>query len=366
MSYRIQVAEGSPGMARRLVLSGQLELAAAGPVRLALDEALEHGAAEVDLAGVERIDGGVAAVLAGRARSGLLSVLGTPGHLQPVLDLYLARSAGETRRRVLDPGLLETLGRWARGTLLDQRRVLEFLGDLGRSTLLALRAPSSVRWRDVTRLMDRHGSDGLPINALIGFLMGLITAFQAALQLHKFGADIFVADLVGLSLTRELGPLMTGIVLAGRSGAAIAAELGTMKVGEEVDALRVMGLDPVRFLVLPRMLAVTLIAPLLAILSTAIGIVGGAMVANLMLDIPFVAYRNSLEQAVGFADVFSGVGKAVVFGLLVAAIACQRGLATRGGAEGVGRATTSAVVTTLFTLIVVDAGFTVLYDLWGI
>ena len=139
-----------------------------------------------------------------------------------------------------------------------------------------------------------------------------------------------------------------------------------MKVGEEVDALRVMGLDPVRFLVLPRMLAVTLIAPLLAILSTAIGIVGGAMVANLMLDIPFVAYRNSLEQAVGFADVFSGVGKAVVFGLLVAAIACQRGLATRGGAEGVGRATTSAVVTTLFTLIVVDAGFTVLYDLWGV
>jgi len=353
-------------MARRLVLSGQLELTAARRVRLALDEALAHGAAEVDLAGVEKLDGGVAAIVAGRARSGLLSVLGTPAHLQPVLDLYLARSAGESRKRRLDAGLLETLGAWGRATLLDQRRVLEFLGDLGRSCLLALRRPASVRWADVTRLMNRHGSDGLPINALIGFLMGLITAFQAALQLHKFGADVFVANLVGLSLTRELGPLMTGIVLAGRSGAAIAAELGTMKVGEEIDALRVMGLDPVRFLVLPRMLAVTLIAPLLAIMSTGIGIVGGALVANVMLDIPFVAFGNSLEQAVGFADVFGGVGKAVVFGLLVAAIACQRGLATRGGAEGVGRATTSAVVTTLFTLIVVDAGFTVLYDLWGV
>ena len=244
--------------------------------------------------------------------------------------------------------------------------MLAFLGELGRSTVQAFRRPSTVRWRDVTRLLARHGSDGLPINALIGFLMGLITAFQAAIQLHKFGADVFVANLVGLSLTRELGPLMMGIVLAGRSGAAISAELGTMKVGEEVDALRVMGLDPVRFLVLPRIIAVSFVAPILSIMSTIAGIFGGMLVADGMLGIPFSAFLHSLEVAVGFGDVFTGISKSLVFGVIVAMIASQRGLATRGGAEGVGRATTSAVVTTLFVLIVADALFAILFNMWGV
>ncbi|MEO0663896.1 MAG: ABC transporter permease, partial [Planctomycetota bacterium] len=192
------------------------------------------------------------------------------------------------------------------------------------------------------------------------------TAFQSALQLGKFGADSLVADLVSLSMTRELAPLMTAIVVAGRSGAAIAAEIGTMKVSEEVDALRTLGLDPYRFLVLPRILAVLIAAPLLTLLADVVSIAGGLFVAMSSLDVSWQGYVLSVREALGVADVFGGLFKAAVFGGMIALIACERGLGARGGAEGVGRATTSAVVTMLFALVAVDALFSVLFNLWGI
>jgi phospholipid/cholesterol/gamma-HCH transport system permease protein len=214
--------------------------------------------------------------------------------------------------------------------------------------------------------MERHGADGLAIVATIGLLIGLITAFQAAIQLRKFGADTLVATLVGLSLTRELAPLMTAIVVAGRSGAAIAAELGTMKVSEEVDALKTLGLDPYRYLVLPRCLALVLVLPLLTIVADIIGLLGGALVALSTLEVSLQGYVLATRDALGFRDVLGGLIKAAAFGGIISLVACERGLATSGGAEGVGRATTGAVVKTLFYLVVADAFFAVLFNVWGI
>src|SRR6185369_17155745 len=196
---------------------------------------------------------------------------------------------------------------------------------------------------------------------LINFLIGFVMAYQSSVQLRQFGANIFVADLVGVAMTRELGPLMTAIIVCGRSGAAFAAELGTMKVSEEVDALRTLGLVPLRYLVLPRIFGLMLAAPLLALLADGIGILGGALVAVTRLDLTPAAFFGELRQAVRLTDVLSGLAKSVVFAGAIALIACQQGLATSGGAEGVGRRTTGAVVSILFALIMLDAVFTVLF-----
>jgi phospholipid/cholesterol/gamma-HCH transport system permease protein len=201
---------------------------------------------------------------------------------------------------------------------------------------------------------------------LINFLMGLVMAYQSSAQLKQFGANQYVADLVGVSMTRELGPLMTAIIICGRSGAAFAAELGTMKVSEEVDALRTLGVMPLRYLVMPRMLGLVLVSPLLVLLADAVGIAGGAVVAALSLDITPTAYLIQLKSAVKPSDIVSGLIKGMVFSGAVALISCQQGLATSGGAEGVGRRTTGAVVSILFALIVLDAIFTVLLGALGL
>jgi phospholipid/cholesterol/gamma-HCH transport system permease protein len=191
-------------------------------------------------------------------------------------------------------------------------------------------------------------------------------AYQSAVQLKQFGANIFVADLVGLAMVRELGPLMTAIIVAGRSGAAFAAELGTMKVSEEIDALRTLGLVPLRYLVLPRVLGLTLVGPVLTLLADAIGIAGGVLVGVTQLDVTPAAFMAQLGQVMAPWDILSGLLKSVVFSGAIAVIACQQGLSTSGGAEGVGRRTTAAVVSILFALILLDAVFTVLFGALGL
>jgi phospholipid/cholesterol/gamma-HCH transport system permease protein len=229
------------------------------------------------------------------------------------------------------------------------------------SATRVIRRPRTANWRELLPTMERTGADAVPIVILINFLVGFVMAFQGAVQLKQFGANIFVADLVGLSVARELGPLMTAIILCGRSGAAFAAELGTMTVSEEIDALRVMGFGPMRFLVLPRALALMIIAPILTLIADLVGMLGGLFVGISSLDLTFLGYYYETQKALTVWDVFSGLIKSVVFALVVALIACQQGLATAGGAEGVGRRTTSAVVATLFALIMVDAAFTLFF-----
>jgi phospholipid/cholesterol/gamma-HCH transport system permease protein len=250
--------------------------------------------------------------------------------------------------------------------MFSETRSLDFMGDVALATGAALRSPRSVNWGDVWHVMERAGADAVPIVALLTFLVGLVTGFQAAIQLKQFGANIFVADLVALSITRELGPLMTAIIVAGRSGAAFAAELGTMRVSEEIDALVTLGLDPYRFLVLPRVVALLVVTPLLTLLADLCGIFGGLLVALVTLDLTVGTFLREARSALDLWDVSSGLLKGVAFGGVLALIACQRGLAATGGAEGVGRVTTSAVVTSLFALVLMDALFTVLFNAFGI
>lgn len=323
-----------------------------------------------DLSRVEALDGGATALLLELKhdvdRAGAESeIVGAEGGVRGMLELY---GAHPTRASHKAPppriGILDQIGRETLG-MFQEARALDYVGDVVAAGADAVRQPAGVNWADVGRLMERAGADGLPIVLLISFLVGLVTAFQAAVQLKQFGANIFVADLVGLSITRELGPLMTAIIVAGRSGAAFSAEIGTMKVSEEIDALRTLGLDPYLFLVFPRILALVLVMPLLTMLADVVGILGGLLVALLGLDLTVNAYVLETQKALQLWDVSSGLLKSLFFGLQIALIACQRGLATHGGADGVGRATTSAVVTSLFALVVTDAIFTMLFNAFG-
>ena len=324
----------------------------------------------VDLSGVTQLDGaGAALLLAIRDEvaqgGGSFEFTAVPVDVQSMLALYDA-GKNEAKPPPKRLGFLEQMGTATVEFFRSVVHLLDFVGDLTASAGAALRSPRSVQWADLGRLMERAGADGVPITLLINFLIGLILGLQSALQLEQFGVSIYVADLVGKSVTRELGPLMTAIIVAGRSGAAYAAELGTMRVSEEVDALQTLGFDPLRFLVFPRVIALALIVPLLTLLGDLVGCLGGLFVAVSYLDLTTVAYVNQLQSSLTLGDVFGGTVKAAVFAATIALVACQRGLATRGGAAGVGTSTTSAVVTILFSLVVLDAVFTVVFTFLGI
>jgi phospholipid/cholesterol/gamma-HCH transport system permease protein len=201
----------------------------------------------------------------------------------------------------------------------------------------------------------------VPIVLLINFLVGFVMAFQSAKQLKMFGANIYVADLVGISLTRELAPLMTAIIICGRSGAAFAAELGSMKVNEEVDALRTLGIAPLDWLVVPRIVALILVAPLLTLMADAVGILGGLLVGVISLELTAQGYYIETLHSVHGWDILTGLIKSVVFATAISLVACQQGLAATGGAESVGRRTTASVVTSLFSLVLIDSIFTILF-----
>jgi len=212
---------------------------------------------------------------------------------------------------------IEELGRAAYAAWKDIADLITFVGELTGALVDAALHPQSVRWKDVWRVCERVGADALPIVALISFLLGMILAFQSAVPMKRFGAEIFVADLIGLSMLRELGPLMTAILLAGRSGAAFAAEIGTMRVNQEVDAITTMGLDPVRFLVTPRIIAAVLMTPLLTVFSDLVGLIGGALTMQ-SFAIPFATFLKEVDSAVTLTDFLAGFVKSFVFAVMFA------------------------------------------------
>jgi len=207
------------------------------------------------------------------------------------------------------------------------------------------------------------GVGALPVVATISFLVGLVLALQSAAQLRQFGANIFVADLIAISMTREMGPLMTAILLAGRSGSAIAAEIATMQVNEEIDALRTMGLNPVRYVVVPKVWGILLTAPLLSIMATVIGIAGGFVIAVSTLDLSPQAFFTEAAGALQLVDIISGIVKSLVFAVLIVILAAFYGFRVKGGPEGVGRVTTTSVVVSIFAVIVADAVLGLLFYL---
>lgn len=243
---------------------------------------------------------------------------------------------------------------------------ISFFGQVLIKFLFSIFKPSKIRWADFPEIFIRNGVLALPITILIVFLIGLISGYQGALQLKQFGADIFIADLVGISITRELSPLMVAILVAGRSGSSFAAQLGTMKVTEEIDALETMGFDRFNFLILPRIIAVSLAMPIIVIICNIVGIAGGLIAALATLDVTLIGYINRLQEAITLGDVFSGLIKSVVFGFLIATIGCYKGLSAKGGADSVGRITTGSVVAGVFVIILVDALFTFLLTSLGL
>ena len=255
------------------------------------------------------------------------------------------------------------------------RRALLVRDDLAAAGRLLIRVAARLasapftakgfRWPETFRQMVRIGVESLPIVFLIAGSVGMIVALQAATQLRRVGATIYVADLVGVSLTRELGPLMTAIIIAGRSGSAIAAELGTMKVSEEVDALVAMGLDPVEYLALPRILAMAIMLPCLTTLADVVGILGGVVVAWVSLGIPVGNYLEQTLKALMLKDLFSGLIKSGVFAVIIAGVGCYQGFQVEGGAEGVGRRTTASVVASIFLIIAADLVFTLIFYVLG-
>lgn len=356
-------------------LSGSISMS--GPLGPSIRRRLLEAAADarfrclvVDLSNADRIDTSGAVLIAllrksAHNRKSRFELSGAEGFVRDFLswvDLESLVLKTQSAARAQSHGPLVAVGEAALAFLENLRFFFSFIGALFLAGLRALLHPRSFRGRHMLACLDQGGVNALPIITLIHFLVGLVLAFQASIQLRQFGANIFVADLVGLAQVREFGPLVTAVLLAGRSGSAFAAELGTMRVNEEIDALKTLGIDPVRFLVLPKTVALILAMPLLTLYADLMGILGGLSVGVLGLDLTVQGYLLETQKALDLFDVFSGVIKSFAFALIVAGVGCLRGLQTKGGAENVGKAATSAVVAGIFLIIVADAIFTVIFQ----
>ncbi len=292
---------------------------------------------------------------------------GLPEGVRRLLDLASAVPEKKgARKETVRASLLVRTGRGAIDAFDSGMQMLGFIGEALLAFLKLLRGKARFRRSDSALTIQDCGAQALPIATLISALVGLILAFVGAVQLKQFGAQIFVADLVGLAMTREMAPMMTGIILAGRTGAAFAAQLGTMTVNEEIDALETMAISPMEFLVLPRMLALALMMPLLCLYADLVGILGGAVVGIGMLGLSPTEYFIQTQGAIGLNDIAVGIAKGSVFGVLVALSGCLRGMQCGRSASAVGSATTSAVVTAIVAIIVSDAIFAVATDVLGI
>ena len=245
-------------------------------------------------------------------------------------------------------------------------RYCDFIGRLFLDVLAFVSGRSQLRKRDFILLLQTTGPQALGIVCLLSFLMGLIVAFVGVIQLQKFGADVYVADLVGVAMTRELAAVMLGVIMAGRTGAAFAAQIGSMRVNEEVDALTCFGISPMQFLVLPRVFALILMMPLLCACADLVSIVGGMVVAVGISDVTATQYIHQIEQAVALNDLLGGIFKSVIFGVIIAVAGCYRGLNCGKDASAVGLAATSAVVTGITWIVVADAIFAVSFQILGI
>jgi len=292
---------------------------------------------------------------------------GLPQGVQRLLALATAvPERQDARREVVRESLLVRLGQGVLTTVESSHGLLTFLGQVALAFVQFIRGRARFRGVDLALLMQECGAQALPIVSLISFLVGLILAFVGAVQLRPFGAQIYVANLVGLGMAREMGALMTGIIMAGRTGAAFAAQLGTMTVNQEIDALTTLGLRPMEFLVVPRMLALVLMMPLLCLYADLVGILGGAVVGVGMLNLGIVQYYQQTLYILQLSDFVLGLIKGAVFGILVALAGCLRGMQSGRSASAVGAAATSAVVTGIVWIIIFDALLTVIYDVLGL
>ncbi len=291
---------------------------------------------------------------------------GLPEGARRLLRLAAAVPEQTTGRHVEPPSLLGYVGQITLDLIHGAPAMVRFIGEITLAAGRLLRGRAQFRRSDLALLIQETGPQALPIVSLISFLVGLILAYMGAVQLAQFGAQIYIADLVGIGMSREIGALMTGIILAGRTGAAFAAQLGTMQVNEEIDAYRTLGISPIDFLVLPRMLALILMAPLLTLYASLVGMVAGMLVAVTAFHVDMNEYYQQTLSALSVTHFLVGLSKGLVYGALIAIAGCLRGMQCGRSASAVGEATTSAVVTSIVFIVVSASLMTILYQKLGI
>jgi phospholipid/cholesterol/gamma-HCH transport system permease protein len=360
----------------RLSLAGSFDLANATAVAREVEQAERglHGRQEIelDLSALEGVDGAGAVLLAR-----LVDRLEGQGLRTRILDdhnphaarlirLYRERQTSVLPAAPRATGLFTRIGAAAAGLPATLNSALDFTGHVAAAIPKGLLSPRSVDWESLPRLIQAIGADALPVTSAANLLIGLIIGFLGVSQLGRFGAVVYVPELVVIAQLRELGPLVTAIVVAGRSGAGLASELATMRVSEEIDALHSMGFDPVRWLVIPRCLALVVTMPILTWIGNVLALGGGLVATIVVSDLTPRAYLLGTAEAITGVDFLSGLIKTPFLGLAVGLIACGQGLAARGGATAVGARTTSAVVLAIFGVIVISALFTLFFTLLGI
>jgi phospholipid/cholesterol/gamma-HCH transport system permease protein len=363
--FEADVKLGPDGVAR-VVLRGRLSARTAVDCWNSLEQSLLGARVkrlEVDVSGVGFCGGAGYAMLRylnmGRMTPGAsVSVVGLAADFQTIFEGFTAQDydAFHPRDQVAGHPLIEEAGRAAGQVIGDLRDEVDFLGAVAASLPASLLNPKRMRWPEVRHVFELAGANAVPIVSLVSLLLGFIIAFESAQRLADFGAQIYVANTITVVMVREMGPLMTAILLAGRSASAFAAEIGTMKVNEELNALETLGLNPIRFLVVPRIVAGVLVAPLLTAYSILMGVVGGALVM-LGLGFSLMLILHQMASSVHLNDLAVGIGKSVVFGVIVSGVGCWRGLQTQQGPSAVGLSTTRAVVTSLLLIILADACF---------
>ena len=299
-------------------------------------------------------------------QKGKFNVVNVKDNIKGILSLvnFDSNECFTPLKKYKHPNILVHLGEATIQHVDNIRFFISFLGSVILSFIHVCLHPKDLRINDTITYMKKTGVDAIPIVALISFLLGLVMAFMSSLQLQQFGANIYVASLVSIAMVSELGPIMTAIVVAGRSGSAFAAEIGTMKISEEIDALFTMGFNTTIFLAVPRIIACIIVVPILTLFSDLFAISGGLMVGVFMLDLSTTSYINQTMETLTLFEVMWGMGKSFVFAALIAWIGCLRGFQTRGGADSVGNAATSAVVSSIFLIILFDSIFAVLRSYW--
>jgi len=300
------------------------------------------------------------------AQNGSFTIIDNHGKAQKILSIVDFEKQEDILplkgRRVSN--LVEKIGSAAIEQTNNAKELVSFLGSFILAFIQGFSHIKSLRFNDTIKCMEKTGVNALPIVGLTSFLLGLVIAFMSSLQLKQFGANIFVASLVAVAMVSELGPIMTAIVVAGRTGSAFAAEIGTMKISEEIDALTTMGFNPLVFLGLPRVLSAIIVVPLLTLFSNVFAIAGGLIVGVFMLDLTTSSYMSQTIKALDLFEVTWGLSKSMCFAVIIGSVGCLRGFQTKGGADAVGNAATSAVVTSVFLIILIDSIFAVARSLW--
>src|SRR5687767_9455995 len=374
MSVTIRVE--AVGGRTRLVPAGTFDLAHASAVVRAVERAerdlIASGDVDLHLSELERIDGSGAVLLARlidrlEARGLRTRIIEDHNpHAFRLITLYRERRAEARPPPIRRMGLLAQLGFVVAAVPARVTGVLDFLGHAAAAVPMAFVSPRSVDWSSLPRLMQAICADALPVTSAANLLIGLIIGFLGVSQLGRFGAEVYVPELVVIAQFRELGPLVTALIVAGRSGAGLASELATMQVSEEIDALRSMGFNPVSWLVVPRCLALVAAVPLLTWIGDVFALTGGLLATIVSTDMTTRAFVLGAEPHITGANFFNGMIKTPFLGLIIGLIACRQGLAARGGAAAVGARTTSAVVMAIFGVIVISALFTLFFTLLGI